>query len=122
MSAHPVVALEDIEQDLFVDRVEIDQLVLGPPADYPVGSRFYIQEGLFSHAVAVSDHRREILDRSEPLRVLLIKKIAVVLVLAAVGIISLGYLPKEMSDRLTRALVAILILGFAIRVGAYFFG
>ena len=50
------------------------------------------------------------------------KKIAVVLVLATVGIVSLGYLPKEMSDRLTRALVAIFILGFAIRAGAYFFG
>ena len=72
--------------------------------------------------MAVSDRRREILDRSEPFRGVLIKKIAVVLVLGAVGIISLGYLPKEVSDRLTRALVAILILGFAIRAGAYFFG
>ena len=53
---------------------------------------------------------------------ILVKKIMVLLVLATVGIISLGYLPKEVSDRLTRALVAILVLGFAIRAGAYFFG
>ncbi|MCA9775091.1 MAG: hypothetical protein KC800_00175 [Candidatus Eremiobacteraeota bacterium] len=54
--------------------------------------------------------------------VVLVKKIVVLLVLAAAGIISLGYLPKDVSDRLTRALVAIIILGFAIRAGAYFFG
>ena len=58
----------------------------------------------------------------KPLGVILIKKILVILVLGAVGIIGLGYLPKEISDRLTKALVAILILGFAIRAGAYFFG
>ena len=55
-------------------------------------------------------------------RVALIKKIVVLLILAAAGIISLGYLPKDVSDRLTRALVAIIVLGFAIRAGAYFFG
>ncbi|MFA5503826.1 MAG: hypothetical protein WC314_05580 [Vulcanimicrobiota bacterium] len=50
------------------------------------------------------------------------KKIALLLTLGVVGLIGLGYLPRELSNRLTRALIALLILGFALRVGAYYFG
>ena len=50
---------------------------------------------------------------------ILVKKIVAVLVIACLGLIGFGYLPKAISDRLPRALVALFIMGFCIRVGAY---
>lgn len=47
------------------------------------------------------------------------KKIVVVLILMAVGVVVFGKLPKSISDRITRFLAAILIVGFVVRVGAY---
>lgn len=47
------------------------------------------------------------------------KKIMAVLVVAAVGLVGFGMLPKPMADRLTKALVVIFLVGFAVRVGAY---
>jgi hypothetical protein len=49
----------------------------------------------------------------------LFKKIAVVLFLMAMGLVGFGKLPKHISDRITRFLAAVLIVGFAVRVGAY---
>ena len=49
----------------------------------------------------------------------LFKKIALVLVLGAIGVLTLGILPDRFAGRLTRALVIIFIVGFAVRVGAY---
>jgi hypothetical protein len=51
--------------------------------------------------------------------VLVIKKIATVLIVLSVGLVGFGYLPKPVADRLTRALLVLMIVGFAIRVGAY---
>ena len=50
---------------------------------------------------------------------ILLKKIVVVLILMAVGVVVFGKLPKSISDRITRFLAAILIVGFVLRVGAY---
>jgi hypothetical protein len=50
---------------------------------------------------------------------ILLKKITAVLVISAIGLVGFGFLPKAISDRLTRALIAFFIVGFCIRVGAY---
>lgn len=52
----------------------------------------------------------------------ILKKIFLVLTISALGLVGFGYLPKRISDRIVRALVALFILGFAVRVGAYLLG
>ncbi len=47
------------------------------------------------------------------------KKIMAVLLVAVVGLVGFGLLPKPLADRLTKALIAIFLVGFAVRVGAY---
>ena len=42
-----------------------------------------------------------------------------VLLVAVVGLVGFGLLPKPLADRLTKALIAIFLVGFAVRVGAY---
>lgn len=48
------------------------------------------------------------------------KKIAAVLLVLVLGLIGFGYLPKDVADRITRAIAIVLVVGFAVRVGAYF--
>lgn len=49
----------------------------------------------------------------------LFKKIGVIVFLLAAAVVVFGRLPKETSDRIARFLVAVFIVGFAVRVGAY---
>lgn len=49
----------------------------------------------------------------------MLKKIGVLVTLALVGLVVFGMLPKEMSGRLTKALVFLFVFGFAVRVGSY---
>ena len=51
--------------------------------------------------------------------VILVKKIAMVMGLILMALIAFGYLPKDVSRRLSRALIILFVVGFALRVGAY---
>lgn len=50
---------------------------------------------------------------------LIAKKIIAVVVIAALGLIGFGLLPKPLANRLTKALMILFFVGFALRVGAY---
>jgi len=51
--------------------------------------------------------------------VFLVKKISVILFVLAAGLVFFGILPKALAERLSRALLMLMVMGFVIRVGAY---
>lgn len=50
---------------------------------------------------------------------LIIKKIVTVVAVLLVGLIVFGYLPRHLSERITRAILALMIIGFVVRVASY---
>ena len=49
----------------------------------------------------------------------LVKKIVAVVAVLAVGLVAFGYLPKPVAQRLTRAMLLVMIVGFAVRLFSY---
>lgn len=50
---------------------------------------------------------------------LLVRKIALVGFILVAGLVLFGLLPKSLSRRVARALLAVMVVGFGVRVGAY---
>jgi hypothetical protein len=49
----------------------------------------------------------------------LLRKLVLVIVLAVLGLVYLGWLPKEKAQRFVRFMIAFFMLGFVYRVGVW---